>query len=127
MIFRTTTNYSAQTVKKQMEQKAKEVGFGVLGSYEFKKILKDKGFPITRDVTLFELCNPQAAQEALNAVPEISVYLPCMVSVYEEDGVTILSTIGVESIMENIENIDDEFKKHMQEIFDKIRALMNAW
>ena len=44
MIFRTTTNYSAQTVKKQMEQKAKEVGFGVLGSYEFKKILKTKVF-----------------------------------------------------------------------------------
>ena len=127
MIYKTTTNYPSQTVKAQMEAKAKEVGFGVLGSYNFKEILHKKGFEIERDVTLFELCNPVAVHEALNSVVEISVYLPCRVSVYEEDGKTVLATIGVEDIINGVANLDAELKKHMEEIFANVRALMNSW
>ena len=126
MIYKTQTTYPLETVKAQLEEKAKKLGFGVLGSYEFKKILKSKGFEITRDITVYELCNPVAAHAALNELPEISVYLPCRLSVYQEDGMTILATIGIEEIV-NSEDIDAELKVHMLEIFDKIRALMNAW
>ena len=126
MIYKTQTTYPLETVKAQLEEKAKKLGFGVLGSYEFKKILKSKGFEITRDITVYELCNPVAAHAALNELPEISVYLPCRLSIYHEDGMTILATIGIEEIV-NSENIDTELKTHMLEIFDKIRALMNSW
>jgi len=126
MIYKTQTTYPLETVKAQLAEKAKKLGFGLLGSYDFKEILKSKGFEITRDITVYELCNPVAAHSALNALPEISVYLPCRLSVYHEDGATILATIGIEEIV-NSENIDTELKKHMLEIFEKIRALMNSW
>jgi uncharacterized protein (DUF302 family) len=126
MIYKTQTTYPLETVKAQLAKKAKQLGFGVLGSYEFKKILKEKGFDITRDITVYELCNPVAAHSALNALPEISVYLPCRLSIYNENGVTTLATIGIEDIL-RAGDIDGEFKEHMLEIFNKIRALMNSW
>ena len=126
MIYKTTTQYPLETVKSQLEEHAKAVGFGVLGTYEFKKILQSKGYDIETDITVYELCNPVAAQAALDTMPEISVYLPCRLSVYEEEGKTVLATIGIEDMLGAVE-VDDDFKKHMSEIFDKVRALMNGW
>ncbi len=126
MIYKIQIAYPLETVKAQLKEKAKLFGFGILGSYEFKKILKEKGFDITHDITVFELCNPTAAYSALNTLPEISVYLPCRLSIYYENGVTVLATIGIEDILKAT-NINGELKKHMQEIFNKIRVLMNSW
>ena len=126
MIYTTTTTYPLETVKAQLEEKAKNVGFGVLGSYEFKKILKAKGFEIRRDITVFELCNPAGAEEALNTLPEISVYLPCRISIYSENGVTVLATIGVEDML-NSADVSAEFKGFMEKIFQNVRSVMNAW
>lgn len=126
MIYKTQTTYPLETVKAQLAEKAKTLGFGVLGSYEFKKILKNKGFDITKDITVYELCNPASAHDALNELPEISVYLPCRISLYNEDGVTVLATIAIEDMIKATQ-IEGAFKEHMQEIFNKIRALMNSW
>ena len=126
MIYTTQTTYPVETVKVQLEEKAKAMGFGVLGQYDFQQILHSKGFEITRDITVFEQCNPQAAQSALNTLPEISVFLPCRISVYRENGATVLATIGIEDIL-NAAGIEGELKEHLQELFKKIHALMNAW
>ena len=126
MIYKINIEWPLETVKAQLEDKAKTVGFGILGSYEFKKILTTKGFPIEKNITVYELCNPAGAQKALNSMPDISVYLPCRLSVYEEDGGTTLATIGIEDMLQNVE-VDEAFKSHMSEIFSNIRALMNAW
>ena len=126
MIYKTQTNYSLETVKAQLQEKAQSLGFGILGSYSFQKILKNKGFDLKRDITVYELCNPPAAQEALNALPEVSVYLPCRISIYRENKETILATIGIEDML-NAVTVNDEFKEHMQKIFDNIRLLMNSW
>ena len=56
-------------------------------------MLQEKGFPIQQKITVFELCNPAGAQTVLQSHPEISVYLPCRVSIYEKDEQTVLSTI----------------------------------
>lgn len=126
MIYKTHTQWPLDAVKTQLADKAKKVGFGILGSYEFKKILTEKGFAIEQDITVYELCNPAGAQEALSSMPDISVYLPCRLSIYEENGVTTLATIGIEDMLQTVE-VDEVFKKHMNEIFHNIRALMNAW
>ena len=126
MIYKTQTTYPIDTVKAQLEEKAKAMGFGVIGSYEFKKILQNKGFEIEKDITVYELCNPAAAHSALTELSEISVYLPCRLSIYHENGVTVLATIGIEDIIDATQ-LDGIFKERMQEIFNNLRALMNAW
>lgn len=125
MIYKIKTHRDIADIKSKLEAKAKEVGFGILGSYEFNKILEAKGFPIDRDITVYELCNPAGAQQALSVVPEISVYLPCRLSIYREDGLTVLATIGVEDILQSV-NADDTFRAYMNEIFEKIKTLMHS-
>jgi len=126
MIYSVVVSSSIDVVRDEMDERAKAIGFGVLKQYNFKEILKEKGYPIQRDITVFEICNPVAAHEALNAHPELSIYLPCRISLYEKDGDIILSTISIEEMMGNF-TLDDNFKSHMNEVFDKLKELMKSW
>ncbi len=126
MIYKIKTDVSKSVIEKELAEKAKAVGFGLLQSYAFKNILEEKGFPIERDITVFELCNPAGAQKALTAMPDISVYLPCRISVYEEKGKTVLATIGFDDILNAVE-VDETFKGFMNELFMKLQGLMNSW
>jgi len=125
MIYKIQTNTPLQTVKDALADSAKEFGFGVLGSYDFKKILETKGFPIEKEITVFELCNPKGAQEVLGTIPEVSVYLPCRLSIYEEEGKTIISTIDVEHMIDSFE-VNDTFKAHMHTIFTNLQKVMQG-
>jgi len=125
MIYKTKTNTPVQTVKDSLADSAKEFGFGVLGSYDFKQILETKGFPIEKNITVYELCNPKGAQKVLDINPEISVYLPCRLSVYEEDGQTVLSTIDPDHMITSLD-VDDAFKAHMHLIFSSLQKIMQA-
>ncbi len=123
MIYKIETNISKNRIESEIEEKAKAVGFGVLNSYNFTKILESKGFPIEQEITVFELCNPQGAHDALSNIAEISVYLPCRLSVYEENGKTILATIGFEDILNSVK-VDEAFKAFMSELFENLKKLM---
>ncbi len=126
MIYSVVVSSSIDVVRDEMDERTKAIGFGVLKQYNFKEILKEKGYPIKRDITVFEICNPVAAHEALNAHPELSIYLPCRISLYEKDGDIILSTISIEEMIGNF-TVDDNFKSHMNEVFDKLKGLMKSW
>jgi len=75
---------------------------------------------------VFELCNPPGAQQALSSIAAISVYLPCRISVYEEEGVSKLSTIGFEEILGAAES-DEEFKAFMSILFENLKRVMHSW
>ena len=126
MIYKITTTVEKSIIKRELEEKAKIVGFGLLKSYAFKDILEEKGFPIKREITVFELCNPIGAQQILTSIPEISVYLPCRLSLYEENGKTILSTIGFEDILNSIE-VEQQIQDFMNQLFEKLKTLMHSW
>lgn len=126
MIYTVETSTNINTIKQELENKAKEAGFGLLKSYEFKNILESKGFPIEKDITVFELCNPPGAQQALSEIASISVYLPCRISVYEENGATTLSTIGFEDILSSVD-VDDRFKSYMIMLFENLKKVMHSW
>ena len=126
MIYTVETDTPVATVKAEMEAHSKEHGFGLLNVYEFKKILHDKGFPIEKEISVFELCNPPGAQQALSQIAAISVYLPCRISVYEEEAKTKLSTIGFEEIMSAV-NVNEDFKAFMSILFLNLKAVMHSW
>ena len=126
MIYTTKIKTDINTIKNEMEDKAKTIGFGVLHTYDFKQILHTKGFPIKKEITVFELCNPPGAQQALSQISAISVYLPCRISLYEENGQTTLATIGFEDILASVE-VDEDFKTHMILIYENLKRVMHSW
>ena len=126
MIYKVESDIPKKIIEIEIEEKAKAVGFGVLNAYNFTKILESKGFPIEREITVFELCNPKGAHDALDNIAEISVYLPCRLSVYEENGKTILATIGFDDILNAVE-VDEAFKSFMSGLFENLQKLMLSW
>lgn len=126
MIYTVKTTQDISVIKNELEAKAKEVGFGVLHTYDFKQILQEKAFPIEKEITVFELCNPPGAQQALSQIAAISVYLPCRISLYEEEGETSISTIGFEDILHSVK-VDENFKTHMLIIYENLKRVMHSW
>jgi len=126
MLYTVNVPESSDTVKKEFEAKVKEVGFTLFDTYNFTRVLQDKGCSITKEIIVFELCSPPGAKQALTHLPELSVYLPCKISLYEDNGLTILTTIGLEDIMCAVE-ADEQFKAYMNIIFENIKRVMHSW
>lgn len=92
--------------------------FSVLHSYDFQEILAGKGFPIERKVYVFEICRAPMASKMLAANPSFSIFMPCRIAVYEENGKTIVSTMNMELAMESIQ--------HNQELYTEAAAIYQS-
>jgi len=126
MLYTVETLTSLETVKTTMDKRAKEYKFGLLKDYNFQEMLELKHFPISHEIHVFELCFPPAAQQAMESIPTMSVYLPCRVSAFVENGKTKLTTIGMEEIMQNFD-LPNDFKENMGEVYKKLQDLMNSF
>jgi len=84
-----------------LETACTEHRFGVLGIHDIRAKLKEKGQPYDRACLVYEVCNPAAAREVLDANPEISTALPCRIALYEgKDGRTRLATLRPTMLLE---------------------------
>ncbi len=79
-------------------------GFGVLTEIDVRKTLQEKlnlNFP---KYAILGACNPPLAHQVLEAEPEVGVFLPCNVLVYEEGDKTVISAMDPEAIMVMVKN-----------------------
>lgn len=90
-------NYTVKTQKNidnvlaEITTKLSEIKFGILGTLDFKEIFAKKGIDYPHQYKLLEVCNPQAAKQALDSDPAIGLLLPCTIAVYEKDGESFIS------------------------------------
>jgi len=75
----------------EITTKLSEIKFGILGTLDFKEIFAKKGIDYPHQYKLLEVCNPQAAKQALDSDPTIGLLLPCTIAVYEKDGESFIS------------------------------------
>jgi len=67
--------------------------FGVMQIHNLKETMTKKGVEFANECLIFEVCQPQQAKKVLDLNMSISTALPCRISVYEENGRTILATL----------------------------------
>jgi uncharacterized protein (DUF302 family) len=67
--------------------------FGVMQVHNLKETVAKKGVEFESECLIFEVCQPQQAEKVLDQNMSVSTALPCRISIYEENGKTILATL----------------------------------
>lgn len=92
MIYTKQTAKSVERATQDLEIAVVANGFGLLHTYDFRKILAGKGFDLPGECRVFEVCNPKQASEVLAVDMALNMVLPCRISIFEDHGRT---TIGM--------------------------------
>ena len=97
-------------------------GFGVLSDIDVAAKLNEKlGADMPR-YRILGACNPALAHQAINAVPDIGLLLPCNVLVREdEDGAVSVSFMDPQSVLSLVDNpgvepLADEVKSRLERV-----------
>ena len=98
------TSLSFDDAVERITAELKTEGFGVLTTIDMQATLKEK-IGVERDrYVILGACNPQLANEALDAEQEIGLLLPCNVIVYERDNTTHVSAMDPAAVLGFIGN-----------------------
>jgi uncharacterized protein (DUF302 family) len=92
---------NVETITREELQK---VGFGILTEIDVKATMKKKLDLDYKAYKILGACNPQFADKAISAMPEIGLLLPCNVIIYESDTSIHLSIIRPETMFQVVEN-----------------------
>ncbi|MBP9211335.1 MAG: DUF302 domain-containing protein [Bacteroidetes bacterium] len=116
-----TTSYSFEQAIEKVTEELKKEGFGVLTTIDMKETLHKKlGVEIGR-YTILGACNPQFANNALNAELEVGLFLPCNVIVYEQNGGVTVSAFDpavIESVVKNetLHSLSRDVRQRLQNV-----------
>ena len=125
MLFSIESPRSFDEVVSALPPLANERGFSVLHQYDFFTILKGKGFPIERNVYVFEICRAPLASKMLTYYPLFSVMMPCRISVYEDNGKTHIATMDMKPIIEDIAG-NEELHNEASALYDQLLVMMSS-
>ena len=120
------TQKNIDDVIKEITAKLSEIQFGVLGTLDFKEIFAKKGIDYPHDYKLLEICNPQAAKQALDSDPNIGLLLPCTMAVYEKDGENYISLAKPTTLLSvasntELESMGKEIETKLIEVIEKVK------
>lgn len=93
MLYVIDSRKDVDTAARDLEEAVKRNGFGVLHVYDLQEKLREKGVELAHGCRVLEVCNPQQAAKVLTADMEVSLALPCRISVYEDGGTTKIGTL----------------------------------
>jgi uncharacterized protein (DUF302 family) len=93
MLFTLSTDKTVSDAATALERAVQANHMGVLQVHDLKATLAKKGLALAHECLVFEVCQPLQAKTVLEHDMSASTALPCRISVYEDGGETLLSTL----------------------------------
>jgi uncharacterized protein (DUF302 family) len=118
-------HYSFEEALERTRKTLQQQGFGVQAEINISTALHEKlGVNVPRQVIL-GACNPQLAYQALQAEPEISLLLPCNVTVRQSGPDVEVSVVDAEKLMQfvgkaELKPLAVEAKRRLQAVLENI-------
>lgn len=124
--FTVKTQKSIDDAIKSITKDLKEIGFGVLETLDFKKILSDKGLEFSNNYRLMEVCHPNLAKQVLESNPDLGLLLPCTIAVYQKDDENYVSLAKPTSLLamaseQNLQFTGEEIENNLIKIIENAK------
>lgn len=126
MIFTFETKQNCTQIEDRIEEDAKAFGLMLKKYFPFSKNLAEAGFEIKEHASIFELCKAPIAAKLLNTHPELSVLIPCRISIFEKEKICYASTPDLLVLLENLE-CSEELKKEILDLYKNIITMIKGW
>jgi uncharacterized protein (DUF302 family) len=92
--FVVETSKSVAEAQNDLEAALQEMKFGVLHIHNVTETLQNKGFEMEEQIYVYEVCNPEYASKVLAVDLSMNMALPCRISIYTENGKTMIGMIN---------------------------------
>lgn len=93
-----------EEVVARVKEALRTEGFGVLTEIDVKATLREKIGVDRGKYVILGACSPRHAHKALEAEPELGLFLPCNLVVYETDEGTRVSAVDAQAMLGMIGN-----------------------
>jgi len=126
--FNISLSGSMADIRGRVVEELQNAGFGVLTEIDVAATLKKKIDVDRKPYIILGACNPQLANQAINADPDIGLLLPCNVVLREEqDGsvtVAFMDPAAVLSLVEKdgVEQLAGEVRGLLEGVRDALKA-----
>lgn len=126
MIYRIESKITAEEIHQKFASACENHKFSLLQTYDYFQILESKGFPIQRKAFVFEICQAKVASEMLTQFPHFSIFMPCRISIYEENDKTVISTMNMDLVLDSLSS-SPELHQNAKNLFGAIKSLMHTF
>ena len=98
-IITATSSLSVDEAVEAIKEATVANGFGVVGFHNLNQTMAEKGVECPIETRIVEVCNPKVAAGMSGMAAMVSSAMPCRISVYDQDGQTMLACISTHSLL----------------------------
>lgn len=125
MQYMEVSNKSVQEVVDCLKEVSSKYKYGIQHIHNVTETLKSKGINLGNECQIVDICNPIIAQKFLSEDMSFSIIMPCKISVYSQDGETMIAMNSLVQLVDDINpdliDLAQETQETLLEIIDEVK------